>query len=233
MGVDFICGNTILIGNGGCDTANGEEDTSPPYCAADGITGPTGFDQTGETPSVLPIVLGKFSALVSKNSIELEWQTITEENFDFFSIERSNDGENFYEIGTVPGHGNSNQPIDYSFTDDNPIFGKSYYRLNAIDYDGSYEKFQILSVEFIPDALQISIYPNPSKSENMNILLALPVEAQIKTIDVYSFSGELILKKDLQSGLNNILLDRQLPKGLYYAKIQIDNFTESRKLIIN
>lgn len=219
-------GGTIVPGSGDDEAAIDDNDNieSFPPDIQDFIEG---------TTTILPITLGHFSVNVESNSTRLNWQTITEENFDFFSIERSEDGENFYEIGTVPGHGNSNDPIDYSFEDENPLFGLSYYRLNAIDYDGTYEKFQVLPVEFIPDDLQVSIYPNPGNGNNMRLRLGLPTEAKIKTVSIWSLSGEQILERSLGVGKNELNLPKHLGKGFYFAKIQIDNYTTTRKLIIN
>ncbi|MEQ6121158.1 T9SS type A sorting domain-containing protein [Reichenbachiella sp. MALMAid0571] len=193
-----------------------------------------GCAQTGDCDDdPLPIVLGSFDISVQDNDVVLEWETISEENFDFFSIERSEDGKNFYEIGTVPGHGNSTERIQYSYVDDNPLFGTSFYRLNAIDYDGSYEKFQSLSVEYVPNELNASIYPNPGNGKHINVLLGLPIEAKLKTISIYNFSGDLILTEELSVGSNHFNLERQLPKGLYFTKILIDNYFISKKLVVN
>ena len=223
----------VILGNGSCQS-DLTIDNDPPYCGSGGITGPIGFVQLGiDTEIVLPITLGFFHVIDEENSLSIEWQTITEENFDFFSIERSEDGENFYEIGTVPGHGNSNDPIDYSFVDENPLFGTSFYRLNAIDYDGTYEKFQIISVVFVPDEMQISVYPNPGNGKNTTLILGLPSEAKIKTLSVWNVSGEQVLEKSLGIGKNEIDFKQSLGKGFYFAKIKIDNFTTTRKLIIN
>jgi hypothetical protein len=185
MGGNGISGGTgaIFIAEGGAvdsDIKNGlVTNTFNTNRAGDEFCGPSSI-----CASLLAIVLGKFNASQQSNSVELEWQTISEENFDYFSIERSEDGDIFYEISSVPGHGNSNDPIDYSFVDENPLFGTSFYRLNAIDYDGTYEKFQTLSVEFIPDDLQVSIYPNPGNSDNMTLRLGSPSEAKLKTISI-------------------------------------------------
>ena len=196
----------------------------------DEIIAAGGVDANG---LLLPIVLGVFKALSDASNVTLEWETISEENFDFFSIERSEDGENFYEIGTVPGNGNSTERIQYSYVDNNPVFGTSFYRLNAIDYDGTYEKFQSISIEFLPNELNVSLYPNPGNGKDMRIQLGLPVEAKLKTVSIYNFSGDLIVSKELKVGNNNLNFERQLPKGLYYAKIQIDNYFLSKKLVIN
>jgi hypothetical protein len=105
--------------------------------------------------------------------------------------------------------------------------------LNAIDYDGTYEKFQILPVEFIPPDLQVSIYPNPGNNNNMKLRLGLPTEAKIKTVSVYNLSGEQILEKILTTGQNELDLSSRMQKGFYFAKIHIDNYTITKKLIIN
>lgn len=220
----FVGGN--ITGNG--DTANASNDNDPLSNFTPAIQ-----DFINGTTTILPITLGHFSVNAESNSTKLVWQTITEENFDFFSIERSEDGENFYEIGTVPGHGNSNDPINYSFKDEHPLFGLSYYRLNAIDYDGTYERFQILPVEFIPDDLQVSIYPNPGNGNNTTLRLGLPIDAKLITVNIYSLSGEQILEKTLEVGNNDLDFQKQLDKGLYFVKVQIDNYTTTKKLIIN
>lgn len=221
VGMGPVIGSSSDVG-----LANGDNDplTNFPQDIQDFING---------VSSILPIVLGNFSADSNENLIKLNWQTISEENFDFFSIERSEDGQNFYEIGTVLGHGDSNDPIDYNFVDENPLFGTSFYRLNAIDYDGTYEKFQVLSVEFIPDELQVSIYPNPGNGKKMSLRLGLPTEASVKTVSVYNLSGEQILEKELKVGKNELDIQQYLGKGFYFAKIQIDNYTTTKKLIIN
>ena len=231
---------SVVIVDGNINTSNEEVNGDGILRAAtctegSGGTGikPTGDITCADMVAWLPIVLGSFDATPANNVITLEWETISEENFDFFSIERSEDGENFYEIGTTPGHGNSNDRIQYSFEDDNPLFGLSFYRLNAIDHDGTYEKFQILPVQFVPNDLQVSIYPNPGKGNNMRLRFGLPTEAKIKTVSVYSLSGERILEKTLEVGKNDLEFQKRLDKGLYFAKIQIDNYTTTQKLIIN
>ena len=43
-------------------------------------------------------------------------------------------------IGFIEGHGNSNSPKQYSFTDKNLIGGSRFsYRLKQIDNDGTFE----------------------------------------------------------------------------------------------
>ncbi len=59
------------------------------------VTGPV----TGDTQ--LPIELTYFQAHHSESSVNINWQTATEKNNDYFTLERSKDGINYETIGTV------------------------------------------------------------------------------------------------------------------------------------
>ena len=92
----------------------------------------------------------------------LEWSTIAEVNNSYFSIERSDDGIVFYEVGDVSGTGFSSTTIEYSFIDDLPN-GNHYYRIKQIDLDGQYEYSEVV---FVPHQdTEVVIYPVPTKEE--------------------------------------------------------------------
>ena len=79
------------------------------------------------TFSTLPIQLDKFTGRSINNHVELNFSTFSEENFDYFTIERSTDAKIFEEIGNVKGSGWSQSKKDYSFTDAQPLPGVNYY----------------------------------------------------------------------------------------------------------
>ncbi len=100
--------------------------------------------------------LATFSASISNLNVGLVWETATEVNNYGFEILRSaqNDNHSGLAVGTekdtdeeswdkvafVQGHGNSNSPKYYSFTDKSiQASGKYYYRLKQIDIDGTFE----------------------------------------------------------------------------------------------
>ncbi|MBK7856554.1 MAG: SBBP repeat-containing protein [Bacteroidetes bacterium] len=66
------------------------------------------IDKIG-SPSPLPIELLSFDAAPNKNTIDITWATATETNNDFFTIEKSKDGNKFEDVAKVDGAGNSNQ----------------------------------------------------------------------------------------------------------------------------
>jgi hypothetical protein len=119
-----------------------------------------------QTP--LPIELVDFTALpLGENYVKLDWQTASELNNDYFTVERSQDGVNWETLKELNGAGNSTTLRSYTLFDDNPFAGVSYYRLFQTDLNGTKTIFKTLVVNL--SSIQIShdeiiIYPNPTKS---------------------------------------------------------------------
>ena len=57
------------------------------------------------------------------------------------------DAKNFEPIGNVEGAGNSSKQLSYTFVDNNPYQGISYYRLKQTDYDGKYAFSDIIIIK--------------------------------------------------------------------------------------
>ncbi|MDP3582797.1 MAG: hypothetical protein Q8S39_12760, partial [Ignavibacteria bacterium] len=99
--------------------------------------------------SALPVELTSFAGAYNGADVTLTWQTATEVNNYGFEIQRTvipSGVEGWQKIGFVQGHGNSNSPKSYSFTDKNALSGKVQYRLKQIDFDGKYEYSSIVEV---------------------------------------------------------------------------------------
>lgn len=98
--------------------------------------------------SPLPVELISFDATVvdEQKSVVLEWETASESNNDYFTIERSVDGYNWESITSVNGMGNSSVTTRYAYKDRQPMKGVSYYRLKQTDFNGDSEFFDIRSV---------------------------------------------------------------------------------------
>jgi hypothetical protein len=82
-----------------------------------------------------------------KRKVKLEWQTASEVNNDFFTIEKSLNGTDWEIVKKVDGAGNSGKLLNYSAYDYSPYAGVSYYRLKQTDYDGGYTISGIISID--------------------------------------------------------------------------------------
>src|SRR5690606_19328643 len=72
----------------------------------------------------LPVELRYFKATLKKDEVELLWETASELNNDYFTIERATNVENFAAIAKVDGSGTSSVNHKYTYTDMNPLYGR-------------------------------------------------------------------------------------------------------------
>ncbi|TXB63574.1 hypothetical protein [Phaeodactylibacter luteus] len=98
-----------------------------------------GIGQQANSPP-LPVRLSSFVLRKEGESKSLlAWSTATEQDNDFFTVERSGDGRNYHPIGQIDGAGTSQAAHYYSYLDHLPLAGWNYYRLLQTDYDGARE----------------------------------------------------------------------------------------------
>lgn len=113
----------------------------------------------------LPIGLIRFEAsAIDNTAVELNWETSSEQDNDYFVIERSADGfDGWEDILQVDGAGNSETPRTYSAIDEFPLDGISYYRLKQVDFNGQQRIHDTESVLIDNSrASELVIFPNPA-----------------------------------------------------------------------
>ena len=180
----------------------------------------------GVLNEALPVTLGDFSATVLISAVLLEWHTLTEENFEYFSIQRSQDLENWIEIGQEMGNGDSKVRIDYSYEDSEVTPGLWYYRLQSFDFDGYTEIFNAISV-FIDFDSQITTHQTVINGGTLNVLQS---KNSFLGIKLYDLSGQEYLKtSSLQNRMVNV--PYSIPNGVYILEIQ-GNLSLSRNRIV-
>lgn len=185
----------------------------------------------------LPVELSSFKASVNENVVNLNWQTKTEVNNYGFDVERRvNDGE-WNKIGFVEGHGNSNSPKEYRYSDKELFVGgsKFQYRLKQIDTDGSFEYSDVVEVEVVPVQYELSQnYPNPF-NPSTTIRFSLPQATQLK-INLYNMLGEqitTIADGMFEAGYHKVTFNASsLPSGTYIYRLESSEFVQVKKMIL-
>jgi len=166
-----------------------------------------------------PIELLGFNAKQERETVSLAWATATEVNNDYFVIEHSLDGENFREIGNVDGAGTTTRQVNYTFEHVDAFFGKNYYRLKQIDFDGQFSYSDIEEVSFISqkdDNIRVS--PNPFTDE-ISIQLSQPNETEI-VVKILDISGRIIQSSNItRNQAQTRLLLSELDSGMYFLQI--------------
>jgi plastocyanin len=86
----------------------------------------------------LPVQLINFKVAAVFNKVLLSWNTVSEQNTAYFSIQRSIDAKRFIEIAQVRSAGTSSAIKQYSYTDNNADTKQYfYYKIITVDADGS------------------------------------------------------------------------------------------------
>lgn len=167
--------------------------------------------------SALPVELINFEALNTNNTkVELKWETASEINNDFFTVEKSIDVENWEEVTTLKGAGNSSNPIVYSTIDNYPYSGISYYRLKQTDFDGNYTYSKIEKVEIIiGEKKSLKVFPNPSNS-------VITIQGdELYSLKIYNSIGQIMPLDFIENknSFNEINYNvSELKKGTYYIR---------------
>jgi hypothetical protein len=203
------------------------------------------YTSPGFPSEVLPVELVYFFPTVLDSGVMLFFGTATEvENYGF-DVQRAYSNKIFTSIGFVDGNGNSNSPKNYSFLDSTVIkAGTVYYRLEQIDFNGTSEYSDTISVDFLssiilenpgtPQGFLISDnFPNPF-NPSTKINFSFPF-MQLVTISLYDINGKLV--KELASGeflpgSYSLSIDfSNYSSGIYFVRFQSNNFLITRRLV--
>jgi hypothetical protein len=168
----------------------------------------------------LPIELISFTAINKSDKNLFNWQTATETNNSHFIIQKSKDGQNFVDIGTVKGHGTTTTPQYYDFVDAVPYSGLNYYRLQQFDRDGKMEYSKIVSVETISDKQQeVKIYPNPTHT-----ILTVEHASTTETLEVLNALGQVVKTIPIKpEAVQTSISTSDLDNGIYFLRIHAGN----------
>lgn len=171
--------------------------------------------------AVLPVQLISFTGSHINNSNRIEWTTAQEINNAYFTLEKSVDGIRFKQLAIIPGAGNSNRQLQYSFEDLSPYNGITYYRLIQTNSDGSHKYSGVIAVSFNNNADRlVALYPNPSTGKISFKYTAS--EKQVLQFQLINSAG-MIIKKGEQAALkgDNIINFpvTNLSSGIYVIRV--------------
>ena len=200
-------------------------------------TGMSGFSDfgTGQATLFLPIQLSSFTGIVTPGGNSLSWETESELNNDFFTLERSPDISQFMSIEVIKGAGTSSSHHSYHSLDRHPYEGMNFYRLKQTDFNGKFTYSHIVALEnHAPLTTVISISPNPSHDET-EIELSAPEDADL-TVEINDITGNPVnvMTEEIHPGLNKIIVSLSgNPPGVYMIELSSGKtgFHSVRKLV--
>lgn len=157
----------------------------------------------------LAVQLTSFDGENSNGRNLLKWKTSNETEMDYYAIERSENGNDFAEIGRTASH-NSITAAEYNFTD-KASKGSVSYRLKMVNSDGSFTFSKIVLVN-VNESTQLKVYPSVFTS-SLNVHMQLQSSEAIN-YSLVDLSGKTVYRNtfNAKKGANDFSV--QLPPGL-------------------
>lgn len=184
--------------------------------------------------SPLPVTWLDLSSDCDDGNMIVKWSTATEQNADYFTLERSIDGNNFSSVATVQATGNSSTTQYYSAVDADAYSGTSYYRVKETDFNGAYMYSSTITVNGCSNNISMAVYPNPSLgSFNVAVAGGKDDEVIIVVVDMLGqvfYSNVSVLSTDNEI----IAVDpaHQLAAGVYTVIATSNDEILKKKIVI-
>ncbi|MFZ1495562.1 MAG: T9SS type A sorting domain-containing protein, partial [Saprospiraceae bacterium] len=166
----------------------------------------------------LPVTIHQFDVAYQNSKVLAQWQTSYESCIAYI-VQRSSDKLSFVDLATLPATGIGEQMTSYSYTDEYPLDGESYYRLKVLDSNGDYYYSDIQTVFIHIGHVTVT---NPVTTQSVQIT-GLPATTLNGSFGLYDLTGKCLSTFPiLQDG--RVDLGFLLPaNGLYIYTIQDDN----------
>jgi hypothetical protein len=203
-----------------------------------------GFDWVaGGAP--LPITLNSFSATPVGESVALRWTTLSEVNNYGFEVQRSLQGGAYSTLpgAFVPGHGTTNEPQSYRYTDTTAGSGVWLYRLKQIDLDGSIHFSDGVRVSILATVTPVGLpvpfsleqnYPNPW-NPSTTIRYSIPERALV-SLEVFTVLGRRVatlVREEKPAGYYNVVFRGEgLASGVYYYALRVAGARSVKKFLL-
>ena len=182
--------------------------------------------------SVLPINLRSFNAVkLANQKTRLTWQTEPDPNCDYYSVERSGDGNSFTSIGKLTAT-NITGASTYSFIDEKPLSGKDYYRLKQFDKNGNYSYSNILLVDYSLSGNTFTLVPVPGKNQ-FNIVKPSVITFTKAVLTLRNASGQTVLTHNLLDQTLQTISTNGLAKGIYFATVYNGKEVLTKKVVVD
>lgn len=167
--------------------------------------------------ATLPVTFKSFTAtLLPANKVRLYWVAETDQEHDHFEIERSTDGFNFINIGTVA------EIAPYQFIDQKAAVGYNYYRIKQFDKNGKVSYSKTATV-YIKPVYTVTVFPNPVH-DNLHVTLGVNQPDRIY-IELKDLQGRSVFSESriINSNSSTLSIDMKSREAQVYI-LQITNY---------
>lgn len=188
----------------------------------------------GSGTVVLPVELVSFESDCKNNTLHINWATASEINNDFYTLEKSFNGSEFFEVGKVfPESANSNSFKNYEYI---VYSGNAYFRLRQTDIDGTVAYSDVIFAESC-EGTETEDFIHAYTGNNEDIIIQIRShEAGDFMINVMDAGGREIIPMQKYAVIdgNNVfeIPTLSLATGVYVINVRNQTESYSQKVFI-
>lgn len=182
------------------------------------------------TSPILPVNFGSLNATEQGGKVKLAWRILTEENTDRYEIERSANGTSFTSIGQV----SASKMEAYTWLDNSPSKGLNFYRIKAVDKDGSAMYSSVVRLKLEGNSFEVLVSPNPVKGGRVNLQITNPVKGSY-TVTLFNAVGQVVFNRSIEvngSTVVPMVLPASIKSGIYNLQLRNGAEVISKKLVV-
>ncbi len=181
----------------------------------------------------LPVDISSFTTQCDNGVALIQWTAETQLDNAYFTIKKTADGIHFETVGTVAGAGTTDLQKMYSFTDNNPYAGTSYYFLYQTDYDNQMSP-TLSQTQFVGCGGESTTSVTAFNSTNNIVVRINSTNYDNVNITLTNMLGQTISNSNhaVALGENEIDLNNTLAAGVYIISVKNDKVNFTKKLVI-
>lgn len=187
------------------------------------------FESPLFTLNILPVNIVSFTGNEVGTANQLKWNVEAEDDMKGYELERSANGSNFKTIASVAIHSSNPQ---YHYNDILQDRISYYYRLKAINKDGSYKYSEVIFIKRQTKET-FQLMGNPFKN-SMQVKVYADTRSKL-SLQMYDMKGRLVKKEEVNVGpglMNYPVYGMQsLSSGMYILEAVLNEQRWTQKVI--
>lgn len=168
------------------------------------------FMITFQSARTLPLQSIVLTANKQHKNIAVKWLVKGEYDMEKYQVEKSADGLSFKTIAETIANNSATENI-YAITDEQPFGEINYYRIKAINKNGSFVYSSIARVQFNKEAISLQAYPNPAKKGNTISITLKNMQLGLAAIQLLSLEGKTIWQSTVNNNLTTTTKQLTIP----------------------
>lgn len=188
------------------------------------------FELVFKQSATLPVTFTSVKAYQQASGINVEWNVGVEHHLASYDVEESANGINFTKAGSKIATGRNN----YSWYDGSVNNGNNFYRIKAINTDGTVQYSNIVNVRIGQSEKRFVVAPTRITNGIVTVLFENADEGQY-TLKVYNTAGQLVKQQVVSHAGGSTIQSLELntlTAGTYQLQITNGQVSSTQRIVV-